>query len=149
MTKPSDTADQRHDVPAEGDPTPFGVIHDWFLNEQNFFWQRFTAFSALHAGLLVIVASTSSAAAPVYLNIVGLVLAVAWVLIQWASLYYVNRSKDRYYAMCQARGIDPPPKHWLFKGVLSSTDIGVWVSVVTLIFWILNLWNLPVDISPN
>jgi hypothetical protein len=40
MTKPSDTADQRHDVPAEGDPTPFAVIHDWFLNEQNFFWQR-------------------------------------------------------------------------------------------------------------
>ena len=31
----------------------------------------------------------------------GLVLEIEWFVIQWASLYYVDRDKEEYYWLCE------------------------------------------------
>lgn len=65
--------------------------------EQSWFWTRFAAFSAIHAALLVLLATQEGpevmqARAWLVLG-VGLVLAAAWAYIQAVSLWYVNRYK--------------------------------------------------------
>ena len=114
----------------------FTILHDRVNQEQIFFWQRFTAFSALHAGLFVLVGSKEYGNLGLT-SIIGLVLALGWFLAQWASLYYVDRNKGTYYDLCKKVNVPVPAKHWLFRRWLSSTNIGVAVSLVTLMFWIM------------
>ena len=131
----TETSSRKGSLPAN-DELKFNILHDRINQEQNFFWQRFTAFSALHAGLFILVGSKAYGNLGL-VSIIGVVLAFAWFLIQWASLYYVDRNKSAYYDLCRDSDIPVPPKHWLFRKGLSSTNIGFAVSIVTLLFWLM------------
>lgn len=108
------------------------------IQEQNYYWQRFSAFATLHAGLFVLVTSDSiSNKLPFY--IIGIVLSIAWVFIQWASFFYVDRVKPLIDSRLEMQGIKLK-RHWLFskyKG--ASTRIGVIVTLLVFLLWIVLL----------
>jgi ABC-type uncharacterized transport system permease subunit len=120
---------------SEHDKLKFQVLHDRIIHEQTFFWQRFTAFSALHAGLFVVLATKQFVNTKV-LAVAASTLGLAWFLIQGASLHYVDRHKKTYYKLCKKFRIPKPKEHWLFKKLLKSTNIGFYVSIITLLFWL-------------
>ena len=108
------------------------------LQEQNYYWQRFSAFATLHAGLFVLATSDSiTNRLPIY--IIGIILAVAWVFIQWASLFYVERIKPFFFNRLETKGVRLR-RHWLFSEFkLSSTRIGVAVTVLIFLLWLIML----------
>lgn len=117
----------------------FEAVQAIQIAEQDFFWQRFTAFSALVAGLLVLAAS-DSVAKPLYVKGVGLLLSFAWCLIQARSLYYVQRMKDDWFALRLQCGIDKPGQHPLPSkhdyAPTSSSFMGFCVTGIVFLMWI-------------
>jgi hypothetical protein len=107
------------------------ILHDRQSAENNFFWQRFTAFSALNAGLLVLAAS-NAVASRMLVKWVGILLGIAWVIIQSLSWYYVWRCKDAYFNLCEQWDLKPPERPFPF----TSSAVGTVVSFVTLVLWI-------------
>lgn len=58
--------------------------------EQTQYWNRFAAFAALHAGLIVISRSEW------YVSAFGVILALVWCAVQWLSVNYVDRDKSEF-----------------------------------------------------
>lgn len=113
----------------------FTAYENRVFSELNLFWQRFTAFAALHAGLFVLVGAESIAGKH-WVVILGLTLAIFWFLIQLVSLFYVNRNKHKYYKYGVKLGIKKAKRHWLLNGGLSSSAMGLYVSSFVLVFWV-------------
>src|SRR5436189_285135 len=78
-------------------------LNDKVMREQEIYWQRFTAFSALHAGAFVLL--TAPHLPKNHIAKGGVILAVAWVLIQWVSLHYAHRPKALYDTLLKRLGI--------------------------------------------
>ncbi len=117
-----------------GKKQKFDVLHDRVLQEQNLYWSRFVAFSALHAGLFVAFAEQEAGTSIPAVPIAGAVLGVVWLLVQMASLHYTNRSKPEYYKLCAEVGLKPR-EHPVFRRILSSTRVGLVVCVAAAGFW--------------
>lgn len=117
------------------DPLRFQILHDRVAREQEFFWQRFMAFSALHAGLFVLAAS-NSVIRPRLVTWAGLLLSIAWASVQVLSLHYVDRDKAAYYDLCDKHKLKPQPHPYLPRW-LSSTKIATAVSFITLAVWLM------------
>jgi hypothetical protein len=113
------------------------ILHDRVNHEQSFFWHRFTAFSALHAGLFVL-ASSKNNDHPIIIAIFGSALGLAWLLIQLASLHYVGRDKEKYYKLCNVVDLRPN-EHRIFCRKLSSTRLACFVSCICLFYWLIIL----------
>jgi len=133
-------------------------LNEQVLREQELFWLRFYAFATLHAGAFVL-ATSSSVTRPRVVAIFGALLAVVWVLVQWLSLRYADRSKPDYNELRQKIGIlwpheegnivktDAGVKTNLSTRLLrarraSSTDLGFWVAAIVFACWIAALFLL-------
>lgn len=107
--------------------------------EQEIYWQRFYSFATLHAGAFVL-ATSSSLSIRWPIELAGLVLALIWFYVQWLSLKYVDRLKPLYHAARVNAGIRFVQPEWLSaRRGLSSTDIGVGVTIVVAITWTIAL----------
>ena len=116
----------------------FQIVSDIVMREQTFYWQRFSAFAALHAGLLVL-ATSSALNSPVPVRVIGLVLGILWAYIQFVSRHYVNRLKPLYHEKREQLGIGYK-RHWLFDhAFLSSTNMGCIVALGVSVLWIIQL----------
>lgn len=114
----------------------FHLVQEQYLQQQAFYWQRYAAFAVLHGGLFVLATSDSLTKSwPV--EWLGAVLSVIWVLVQWASLHYVDRMKPQYHELREQMGIRYEG-HWLFnRRWLSSTDLALYGTLFVLLIWIL------------
>lgn len=74
---------QGSNAPSEHDKWLLEVLADDVNHELSFYWQRFTAFSALQAGLFVV--ATAKDYHNTAVATIGLVLALAWLLVRGAS----------------------------------------------------------------
>ena len=114
----------------------FHFVHEQYVQQQAFYWQRFAAFAALHAGLFVL-ATSNSLTESWPIEWLGALLGLIWVLVQWASLHYVDRVKPQYHELRERMGIRYDD-HWLFnRRSLSSTDLALYGTLVLLLIWIL------------
>ncbi|WP_126168404.1 hypothetical protein [Shewanella khirikhana] len=59
--------------------------------ESNFYWMRFTAFSAMNAGLM------SISSTDVKIGYFGLVLSLIWLVITISSIAYQKRYHENYH----------------------------------------------------
>lgn len=104
--------------------------------EQAHFWNRFTAFATLHAGIFVIATSTnvqSQRIASLGVAIAGLGLSGLWAEVQRLSLRYVDRWKPIYHSEREGLGLG-------FQGEqlnprVSSTDLANAVPWVVFFVW--------------
>lgn len=118
------------------------TLKDMAGMEQSFYWQRFSAFATLHAGLFVLSTSKAIEGNSTFVEIISLVLAMAWVLVQIKSLTYVDRIKDAYHKERELMGIHfRQTTDTIFDHPrLSATDIGVWVTVAVLLLWLIEIF---------
>ena len=140
-------------------------LNEQVLREQEIYWQRFYAFATLHAGAFVLVTS-NSIRYPKAIAIVGFALGIAWFYIQWLSLSYADRAKAHYHELRKALGIywpheaseaanvtvtgktTPVVKLGFREKILrqkriSSTDIGLGVTGLVVICWVIAFFLLP------
>lgn len=146
-------------------------LNDQVLREQEIYWQRFYAFATLHAGAFVL-ATSNSLRYPKAIAAIGIVLALTWLYVQWLSLYYADRAKPRYHDMRKWLRIDyehnegeneqpslreqkrderqvAPWKKWiLIHHWASSTDVGLLVTIVVFICWVLVFFYLYTPHKP-
>ena len=130
-------------------------LNEQVMREQEIYWQRFYAFATLQAGAFLLTTSPAVGKSKA-LALGALFLAVVWTWVQGLSLGYTNRLKRRYHDF--RRWLDIPfeseeqrsPKGhrraarlWrAAKATLqnssasSSTDIGVWVTILVAAFWV-------------
>jgi hypothetical protein len=104
--------------------------------EQGFFWNRFTAFATLHAGLFVVSTSGDVQAhllPRMVILILGFLLSLSWAAIQWLSLQYVDRPKVRYYDLARKLGLEPQEESLGRR--LSSTDLAFWSVIPVVLMW--------------
>lgn len=115
------------------------------MQEQAFFWQRFTSFITIHTGLfvlstsIVVLAPTSPGTHQTRTGIlcIAIVLAVAWIYIQRVSLHYVDRLKPQFHELREAIGLKYVPSPALLSSPrFSSTDVACVVPVLVLAVWI-------------
>jgi hypothetical protein len=107
--------------------------------EQNFYWQRFSAFATLHAALFVLVTATmigSQFWSGVFVSILSIGLAITWIAVQSVSLKYVDRWKSDFHTERELAGILPTVET---DRRYSSTDLGWWVPVGVLVLWLIVL----------
>ena len=104
--------------------------------EQTWFWSRFTAMSAMHAALFVLLGVESASPAADWARYIvvgtGFVLAAAWVYIQRISLWYVERYKDEYRTVMERAGLLGTRPRYL---PLSSTRVGWLTSLAVWLVW--------------
>lgn len=117
-------------------------VRDVLMQEQHFYWARFSAFAAMNAGLFVLTTSTvletpTAAGSDAQQLLIGFAfaLSIIWVFIQWISFYYVSRWKPTFHKLREKYGISLP-RHWLFNSLgLSATGLGVFVTIVVAALW--------------
>jgi hypothetical protein len=115
------------------------LLQDLFLAEQAFFWQRFYSFATLAAGAFVIATSSVFERSLFPVALAGTLLALIWAYAQWASLYYVDRTKGPYHERRVRAGLSFR-SHWLFSNEwASSTNAALLVPIAVLGLW---LWLL-------
>lgn len=119
----------------EGKRFAINHIHARLVGEQNLFWQRFTAFSALNAGLFVLAASTSLQSVRA-MKLVGAGLGLAWSAIQWLSLRYTKRDKNDYYSLCNDLTLPHDHSFSLELKFLNTNRIATGVSIATFAVWL-------------
>jgi hypothetical protein len=115
-----------------GDGALFLHIAAQAHQEQGWFWNRFSSFTAIHAGLF---AFNGVATPSKIVMAVGLGLAIGWIVIQALSLQYINRSKGRLHAYERVLGLRAPSGLWK----PTSTLVGFIVSVGVGIAWVYTL----------
>jgi hypothetical protein len=139
-------------------PDPFGPPpsheeFEWLTNEiareQEYYWTRFAGFATLHAGLLVLVTSSTIKNAWIF-SCIGIALGLVWLYVQWASSFYVNRFKPRFHKVREALHF-PHVKHWLFsRRFLSPTGVvAIPVPLSLTIVWIVLLRMHLVPMRPH
>ena len=118
------------------------IFMDLLHSEQNFFWQRFSAFATLHAALFVLTTATQIANhtwASALVVTLSIALAVAWIAVQSVSLKYADRWKPAFHSEREALGIKSEiPTNRLY----SSTDLAWWVPIGVLLLWLVVLATL-------
>lgn len=130
-------------------------LNDQVLREQEIFWQRFYAFTTLHAGAFVLV-SSDAVRAKKALAIAGFILTLIWIWVQSLSLGYADRAKRLYHDFRKWLEIyfdyenapsDPPRaglKVWLRTNRrLSSTNQGRTVTILVALIWLAYLIVAP------
>jgi len=114
------------------------LLVDLSIQEQGWYWSRFTAFSAMHAALFVLLSvgdsSESTGRANGLIAGAGLVLSLAWMYIQAISLWYVKRYKRAFRALLHDAGLGSKrPKYF----PVSSTEVGAGVAASVGLLWVL------------
>ena len=114
------------------EPTNLTLFTSIVLAEQNNYWIRFTAFSALHAALIVLVISNKVSS---YVGFVGLMLAFVWAVIQYASYRYVIYYDKIWEPLIKEIGIrDSADTFWNF--LPRTTLMGVFATFLIVLFWL-------------
>jgi len=110
--------------------------------EQDFYWQRFTAFATLHAALFVLVTATLTVSrfwSSLLISILSICLAIIWFAVQHISLKYVDRWKPAFHAERELIGIksqiDTDYRY-------SSTDLAWWVPLGIFVVWLVVLGGI-------
>ncbi|MFC7051057.1 hypothetical protein [Emcibacter nanhaiensis] len=98
--------------------------------EQNNYWLRFTAFSALTAGMVV---ATIAVANALYIGYMGLVLSVFWMSVQWASYNYVLHYDEIWEPQIEELGFRRPEEFW--AKLPRTTFIGALTATSSMVFW--------------
>ncbi|MFC7047980.1 hypothetical protein [Emcibacter nanhaiensis] len=99
--------------------------------EQNNFWLRFTAFSALNAAMVVAAISIKNAS---YVGYMGLVLSVFWTSVQWASYNYVVHYDETWGPRIEELGFRRPKEFW--AKLPRTTFVGALTATLSMVFWI-------------
>ena len=130
-----------------GRPELLNYLTEHVMREQEIFWSRFAGFAAIHGGTLVLVTSESVKAKGL-VSIIGLVLALLWVLIQSTSVTYADRAKRLYHWYRRSLGILWPYERDELAGnkafsllSLASTRATVAVPVLVAMLWALAISN--------
>lgn len=132
----------------------FKILKDLHNAEQGFYWQRFTAFVGLNAGILIIVAvllrdDFSPWAANVVVIIAAL-LALLWGWVQYRSWRYIQQWKKQYHESKEENQFVPDGKK--LNEAWSSTKIALFVPVLVLALWIFVacfVWERPAATAPG
>jgi hypothetical protein len=115
------------------------LFQDAVHQQQHFFWNRFTAFATLHAGLFVVATTVQARFIPrTIILVLGIGLSLMWAAIQWRSLQYVDQPKIRYYEL--ARALDLVPREDASDRRSSSTDWAFWSVIPVVLVWLVLLY---------
>lgn len=134
-------------------------LNEQVLREQEIYWQRFYSFATLHAGAFVL-ATSDSVRAKGWLAIAGLTLALIWMCVQWLSLGYADRLKEPYHKLRKSVGIkfnyepDAPLKSDVGGRLrrmprLSSTNLGMGVTILVAVVWLMYFIQVPWWVEPK
>lgn len=149
-----ESGEKEQRAPQEGTSMEqLNFLHDQGMREQEMYWSRFYSFATLSAGAFLL--ATAAPIGKLLSAVLGLALAVAWVVTQVVGVGYVNRTKLVYHEKRRELGFyykygggksekdDPENPPGLLKyRHLSASSIGVWVSLAVLLFWI--FWTAAV-----
>lgn len=110
------------------DKEKFDYLNGAICQEANLYWIRFTAFSAMHAGLFVI-ASSNSNTKPNYYEFFGLLIGLIWCYIQWVGRRYINCHKAEFTKLLKQFELyqEPVP--------INASAIGIVVAIIVSVFW--------------
>lgn len=102
------------------------------IAEQNNYWLRFTAFSALSAALIVAAVTVESVS---YIGYFGLTLGVVWAFVQWASYNYVIFYDEIWEPQIEKLGFRSPDKRF-WGGLARTTFLGALTATLSVAFWL-------------
>lgn len=112
----------------------FAVVVAQAHQEQGWYWARFSALTAVHAGLFAFSSVQERSPGLRILLTAGMLFSGFWIWIQWLSLGYVNRSKERQHAYERNLGLRPMERQ---RWRPASTDVGFLMTVGVGIAWVL------------
>jgi len=110
----------------------FELLTQIVIAEQNNYWMRFTAFSALTAALVVVAVSVKASQ---YVGYMGLTLSVCWFFVQWASYNYVVYYDRIWEPKIEDLGFRDANKGF-WGGIARTTFVGALVATLSVVFWL-------------
>ena len=132
--------------------------------EQSHFWNRFAAFAALHAGLLIVAIETSGWARELT-ALLGIGLTVLWLAVQSKSREYVERWKAPFHeyrrkqrllwrSEWKMRGVQLVDRNRMVQGEIdsrerSSTRLAILVPWALFLPWLILMWLATIDLWPK
>jgi hypothetical protein len=112
----------------------FNFSNDEITGENNLFWNRFTAFSAIQAGLFAFASNGNTPKVKVF----GIIFAFVWFLIQLLSCYHEGKHRplrDRLGRELKITWLDGSNKPCWQK--VNIAWLSLCVPILLIFFWLI------------
>ena len=105
----------------------FAILREFVHAEQNYFWMRFAAFSAVLMGQLVLLTEDRFASTVTWS---GLATSLFWAFVQFKSLQYVEHKKRLFWTQSKVQKL-----RMVDESTISSTRAGFYFTLLVFAFW--------------